>query len=622
MYMDSDFEVSICLIYVEDVDEPGSMAQGSWEFLLSPEATRVELINFTRRVKGGMDLPEPMVRKLCSDVLTSLVRDLTLLYFPYELALAFNLPPAKLDIKGELQITGQPIDDVMEKELKELDLGAIREAEAKQKLRRQATATEKNLDELQTPLSPILGAAANAALMFSSLLSGSDKKMQAIAKLLELSSAQFNLLVALKNCRLFPSTHNFHSLASICAYFNAFSIDEEGVESKDNERRGQEEKLRATWKRILELIYIQRMQTTGVKSTTPMTPKVTRPESEEAKTAAQVELFDMDKFFDLIKRLSKKPASVQVSVKHFYCTLNALNVVEALSKLYERVILGIDYRKPRTGADGFIYGIRLGRKASQQPAMAMAAAAVAASAAANADDELYPVGSPPVLDLRRYRPAEISFRTRVQTFSKFWQSLKKVIEFVRENIDDVSVELAGNLKGTCDDCVLNGSFKDAEFRGPLSMGLAIPPCFLGFYRAEVISLGNDRVGMQVDAMLPSTSKTVGNDVKQQNWVFTTYVRPQMLRAFPQHQMLFDAAQVTLMQLLRSAKLEMNFDVMARAFIHEDESLMVTLCGSPLHPMPLMYRDEVNLLDIILQVDDLTNIWIDDRYPPYSNPLYF
>ncbi|KAG7400632.1 hypothetical protein PHYBOEH_004899 [Phytophthora boehmeriae] len=785
MYMDSDFEASICLIYVEDVADPGSMAQGSWEFLLSPEATRVELINFSRRVKGGMDLPEPMVRKLCSDVLTSLIRDLTLLYFPYELAVAFKLPPAKLDIKGELQITGQPIDDVMEKELQEIELGSIQEV--KNKLRNPATASEKDSNELKTPLGPIMGAAANAAHKFSSLLSGSDKNMQAIANLLEISPAQFNLLVALKNCKLFPLTHNFHSLASICAYYNAFSIDEECIESKDPERAGHEEKLRATWKRILELIYIQRQQATGAKSTPSATPRTTHAESEEARTTPHVELFDVDKFFDAIRRLSKKPASVQVSVQHFYCTLNALNVVEALSKLYERVALGIDYRKPRSGTDEFIYGIRLGRKVLQQPAMAMAAAAVAASAAAVSaeDDVVYPVGSPPVLDLRRYRPAEVAFRTRVQTFSKFWQTLIKVVEFVRENVDDVSIELAGNLKGSGGDCVLNGSFKDAEFRGPLSMGIAVPPCFLGFYRAEMIPLGNDRVGMQVDVMLPSTPKAVGDDAMQQStkalgsigrvmiadltsevvidldaliaheqrrrdgaksgsathepptqgrpqsiamgspkqhgaallsptssrspkqnssslssagsakqntagvaagvpkksyqhraltfsfgptsrgaesdhvttsgtygqlnvstseftklhttakagsfmfhllsivdWVFTTYVRPQMLRAFPEHQMLLDAAQVTLRQILRSTKLEMNFDVMARAFIHEDESLMVTLCGSPLHPMPIMYKDKVNLLDIIMQVDALANIWIDDRYPPYSNPLYF
>ncbi|KAG1700848.1 hypothetical protein DVH05_011734 [Phytophthora capsici] len=711
MYMDSDFEAFINLIYVEDVDDPSAVGQGRWEFLMSPEATNVELLNFTRRVKGGMDLPEPMVRKLCSDVLSSLIRDLTLLYFPYELALAFNLPPAKLDIKGEIKITGQPIDEVMEKELKEMDLSAIREEQAKQNLRKQATGGEEGAQ-----LSPILGAASQ---MFSSLLTDSNKEMLVIAELLQLSPPQFNLLIALKSSGLFPSTYSFQSLASICAYYKTFSVDEESMESNEEEKdeMTQDQRLRAAWKAILELIYIKKNQTTV------LSPKAQKTE----KTQVQFELFDVDKFFDTIKRLSKKPASVHVSIKHFYSTLNALNVVEALTKLYERIVLGIDYSKPRTGADGFIYGIRLGRKATVHPAMAMAAAAAAASAAVNTDGEMHPVGSPPVLDLRRYRPAEVSFRARVQTFSKFWQTLKQVIEFVRENVDDVSAELAGNVKGTGDDCVLNGSFKDADFRGPLSMGLAVPPCFLGFYRAEMVALGNNRVGMQVDAMLPSIKvKTVTGDqsvkplqpvgrvmladlstevlvdvealvarelerreaaAKRQatgspkesgtkskhcalnfsfgpvfteekgdkksigqlnvstsdftklhttakagsvmlrvlsiaDYLLNNYVRPQLLRAFPQHQVLFDTVKASIMALLQSPKLEVDFDIMARAFIHEDESLMVTLCGSPLHPTPMAFRDEVNLMDIILQVDDLVNIWIDDRYPPYSNPLYF
>jgi hypothetical protein len=737
MYMDSDFEASINLIYVEELDDP-SCAQGRWEFLFSPEATYVELTNFTRRVKGGMDLPEPMVRKLCSDVLSSLVRDLTLLYFPYELALAFNLPPAKLDIKGEIKITGQPIDDVMERELKELDLNAIREEQARKKLRKQAT--EHDDAESLLPLAPILDAAAQ---MFSSLLTGSDKKMHAIADLLQLTPSQFNLLVALKSSGLFPASHGFYSLASICAYYSTFSMDEDTIESKEgNAGKNQDEKLRAAWKRVLELVYIKKMK---AGTTSPRAQSRQKTPASEDGVQDPFELFDVDKFFDTIKRLVKKPAAVEVSVNHFYSTLNALNVVEALSKLYERIVLGIDYSKPRTGADGFMYGIRLGRKASVHPAMAMAAAAAAASAAANSDGGVHPVGSPPVLDLRRYRPAEVSFRTRAQTFSKFWQTLKKVIEFVRENVDDVSAELAGIVKGTGDDCVLNGSFKDADFRGPLSIGLAVPPCFLGFFRAEMIALGNNRVGVQVDAMLPSSSKTATGDARKQpikaletigramladfttevlldldalvareeerreqaliasrkksalaspkqpksagstpkkpnqhcalslsfgatsseededgspppakalgqlnvstseftklhttaragsfmlrvlslvDYLLTEYVRPQILTAFPQHQVLFDTAKASVVQLLQSAKLEVNFDIMARAFIHEDESLMVTLCGSPLHPTPMAFKDELNLLDIILQVDDLVNIWIDDRYPPYSNPLYF
>ncbi|KAG6977035.1 hypothetical protein JG688_00000771 [Phytophthora aleatoria] len=743
MYMDSDFEASIDLIYVEDIDDPSAVGQGRWEFLFSPEATNVELINFTRRVKGGMDLPEPMVRKLCSDVLSSLIRDLTLLYFPYELALTFNLPPAKLDIKGEIKITGQSIDHVMEKELKELDLNAIREDQAKQKLRKQASDVGGD-GELVRPLTPIKGAASAAAQMFSSLLTGSNKEMQAIAELLQLSPPQFNLLIALKNSGLFPSTYSFHSLASICSYYNAFSVDEETIESKaDNDEKTQDERLRAAWKRVVELVFIKKMQT-GILS--PKTQKRSSLENDTAGKQTQFELFDIDKIFDTIKRLSKKPASVQVSVKHFNSTLNALNVVEALSKLYERIVLGIDYSKPRTGADGFIYGIRLGRKATVHPAMAMAAAAAAALATENTGEEMHPVDSPPALDLRRYRPAEVSFRTRVQTFSTFWQTLKKVIEFVRENVDDVSAELAGNVKGTGEDCVLNGSFKDADYRGPLSMGLAVPPCFLGFYRAETVKLGNNRVGMQVDAMLPSTSanattgkqqtvkalEPVGRVMladlstevlldldaliareeerreqamavakkkksaspgspKQLNaagttpkkpsqhcalsfsfgpsstegdednvppptkalgqlnvstseftklhttakagsfmlrllsiadYLLTHYVQPHIMKAFPQHQVLFDTAKRNIMALLQSPKLEVDFDIMARAFIHEDESLMVTCSGSPLHPTPMTFKDEVNLLDIVLQVDDLVNIWIDDRYPPYSNPLYF
>ncbi|GMF43074.1 unnamed protein product [Phytophthora fragariaefolia] len=745
MYMDSDFDASINLIYVEDIDDPSSVSQGRWEFLFSPDATYVELINFTRRVKGGMDLPEPMVRKLCSDVLTSLIRDLTLLYFPYELALAFNLPPAKLDIKGRIKIAGQAIDAVMEKELEELDLNAIREEKARQKACGQTDEANGGDGESLLPLAPILDAAAAAAQMFSSLLTGSNKEMQAIAELLELSPPQFNLLIALKASGLFPSTHSFHSLASMCAYYNAFSIDEETIETKEEHTgASQDKRLRSVWKRVLELVYIKKCQADKVSPKARSRQKVVQLQNVPTEKQMTFELFDIDKFFDVIKRLSKKPASVQVAVNHFYSTLNALNVVEALSKLYERIVLGIDYSKPRTGADGFIYGIRLGRKATVHPAMAMAAASAAAAAAFNSEGEIHPAGTPPVLDLRRYRPTELSFRTRVQTFSKFWLTLKTVIEFVRDNVDDVSAELAGSVKGTGNDCVLNGSFKDADFRGPLNIGLRVPRCFLGYYRAEMISLGNNRVGMQVDALLPTGApKTMAVETQRRNikalepvgrvmladlstevlldldalvareeerreqalieakkrpaapgsmapqksrqhcalsfsfgpmsygddngadavendtfptknfgrlnvstseftklhttakagsfmlrvlsiidYLLTQYVRPQLLRAFPQHQMLFDTAKAAIVQLLQSPKLEVDFDIMARAFIHEDESLMVTLCGSPLHPSPMTFKDEVNLLDIILQVDDLVNIWIDDRYPPYSNPLYF
>ncbi|RLN50261.1 hypothetical protein BBJ28_00003761 [Nothophytophthora sp. Chile5] len=757
MYMDTDFEASIFLIYVEDLDDPSSVAQGSWEFLFAPEATNVELSNFTRRVKGGMDLPETVVRKLCSDVLSSLIRDLTLLYFPYELALAFKLPPAKLDLQGTIQVTGPSIDDVMEKELEEMDVAAIREAEAKEKLRRQAKeeAAGRRVDggEAHLLAKPLLDAAAVAVQVFSLLLSDSDKHMRAIAKLLQLSPAQMNLLVALKASGLFPPTHSFRTVASICAYYNAFSSGDPSLESKAaGVHDEQSQKLRATWRRVLELIFIRKMQAAGAtgkgqpqKKTFPAEAEASR----DVEDSPQFELFNMDAFFDTIGRLAKKPAAIQLSVKNFHCTLNALNVVEALSMLYERVVLGIDYGKPRTGTDGFLYGFRFGRKASLQAAVA--AAAAAASTAVKASGQVQSAARSPVLNPRRYRPREMTFRTCEETFGKFWRSLKVIIAFVRDNIDDVSAEVAGNVKGTGDDCVVNGSFKDAEFRGPLNMALAVPPCFLGFYRAETISLGNDRVGLQLDAMLPSVAmaprtmnqgakplesigrimladltseilidldalieheeqrreqlaaarkthrasgsaekshlgevsankkptkhralavsfgpKTVDNETDGDentvnstalpsrasgqlsvatsaftklhttakagsfmmhllplvDWLLTRYVRPCVLQSFSQHQVLFDTAQASVLQLLRSPKLELDFDVLARAFIHDDQSLMLTLCGSPLHPTPMVYKDEINLLDIILQVDDLVNIWIDDRYPPYSNPLYF
>lgn len=724
MYMDTDFDVSINLIYVEDI---GKKSEGRWEFLLSPEATNVEFFNFKRRVKGGMDLPEPMVRRLCSDVLSSLVRDLTLLYFPYELATAFQLPPAKLNIQGELKITGQSIDNFMEKELTELDMSAVNQA--KHKLREQSSGKGP-----YRPLSPTREAGLAFAHKLSSLLTGPNKEMQAIAEYFQLSPPQFNLLIAIKNSAFFPSKYTFHSLASVCLYYNTLSVDEEMFEptKSNDETSSQDERLRAAWKRIVELVFIKNMKACI------MSPKKTSRRKFRPSENAQLELFDVDKFFDKIKGLSKKPANIHVTIEHFHLTVNALNVVEALTKLYERIILGIDYSKPRMAADGFIYGIRLGRKAAIHPAMTLATVTAAASAAIH---EMHHVGSPPIIG-RQHRLTEDSFRARAPSSSTLWQSLKKAIDFVRKNVDDASVELVGNMKGTDEDCVLSGSFKDASFCGPLSVGISVPSCFLGFYRAEMVTLGNDRIGLQVDVMLPSLSadnvtsnfklqsvkarEYVGrvmvadfstevlinlnalivreeerrkqsmapteNDVPscgplQQprnseklnqhcalsfsfdsaisrndedvtpstkaighlnvgtsevtrlqtkarvgsytlsllsvaDYLLTHYVKPYVLKAFPQHQLLFSSTKRSIMAFLQSSTFEMEFNIMTRAFINEDRNLMITCCGLPSHPTPATIKKEVNLLDIILQADDLINLWIDDRYPPYANPLHF
>ncbi|CEG46253.1 Peroxin/Ferlin domain [Plasmopara halstedii] len=724
MYMNTDFTVSMNLIYVEDLDDASELGQGKWEFLLSTEATYVELLNFKRRVKGGMDLPEPMVRKLCSDVLTSLVRDLTLLYFPYELALAFKLPPAKLNIQGEIKIIGLSIDHVMEKELYECDVDVRDDKQARQKEQQSNDARKSHIPEASST-SP------------QNLLRGLNNEMQTIAEILRLSRPQFNLLIAMKDSGLFPAAYPFHSLASICSYYKAFSDDKETIHN--DEVCTQEEKLRTAWKSLIELIFIQK------NKARMLSPKNVSRRSrwplDNRRTENQVELFDVDNFFDVIKRLSKKPVSIHLSVKHFHLTINVLNAVEALTKLYERIILGIDYSKPRVAADGFIYGIRLGRKAAVYPTMNSTSAT---SAAATLNGEMHSVSMPPILNLRQYRPAEDSFQMKVQLLSSFRQTLKNMVDYIRDNIDNVSVELAGNLKATDEDCVLNGSFKDANFCGSLNLGFGVSPCFLGFYRAEIVTLGINCVGMQVDVMLPSSSSastiTLGakhqsfkaleyagrlmladissqvyldlnallahekerrklrsssieinvpscgssqqsvvkgatqknlnkfcalsfsfgpaNDLNQEKgteatsqlnvgtskftklhttaklgsftisllsiaeYLLAHYVQPYVLKGFPQHLLFFNSMKSNLMALLLSPTFETEFNIMIRLFIHEDENLMVTCCGSPLHPTPVIFQNEAYLLDIILQADDLVNIWIDDCYPPYSNPLYF
>lgn len=211
MYLDTDFEATIYLIFVEDPDDPKALHRGNWEFLFTPEATKVELINFSRRVKGGMDLPEPIVRKLCSDVLSSLVRDLTLLYFPNELAIAFDSPPSKLDLQGEIEIRGPRIDDVMEKALEEIDV--------EKEVRRPDSNEPKGL----------LGAAA--AQLLSLVLS--EKRMKEIARLLNLSFGQFNLLVVLKDSVDFPSGHSFNTVTSICNYYKAFLSADSGDNNEE-----------------------------------------------------------------------------------------------------------------------------------------------------------------------------------------------------------------------------------------------------------------------------------------------------------------------------------------------------------------------------------------------------
>lgn len=716
MYLDTDFEVTVFMIFVEDPDDPKAFHRGNWEFLFSPEATKVDLMNFSRRVKGGVDLPEPIVRKLCSDVASSLIRDLALLYFPIELAMAFDAPPAKLDLEGEIEIAGPCIDEIMEKPLVPIDIAKESSAES---------AESKGLLE------------AAAAQLLSLVLS--EKRMKEIAHLLGLTLGQFNLLVALSEAAVFPSGHNFNTVTSICDYYNAFLSSNSTDSSED-----QKQHLRATWKQLAELTYIRRQREMASLVDTPVDGT-----SSISKVPSTFELFDVDAFFDTISEFVKKPAQLEVRVSRFHCSLKASSVVEAVAKLYERVILGVDFGKPRTGYESFLYGFRFGRR---NPA--------SDSSAGGGSSAASPTAAAHEVDPLVFMQTDKSFRARLKTYSKVVQGLKEALEFIKKNIDKASASVAGSLKGMGDECQASGSFKNMDYYGPMNLSLAIPPLFLGLYRAAFVDLGNDKVGMQLDLMLPSVGvssgsqhcgghKTVrtlvpfgrvmiselstevlldvdamiaqhhlrswsnasektapwspstafarateaektnemhtafsfsinGRETSQVNGgdgapparsaapliglfgsggsafgtiklssseftrlhanaktgsfktrllpilqhVFTRFVRPFVVRSFPQHQALFDSFQASLLQRICSQKFEMDFDILAKAFVVDKDSLMITMCGPPMHPMPMGYRDELHLMDVILQLDDMVNMWIDDRYPPYANPLYF
>lgn len=722
MYLDTDFEATIYLIFVEDPDDPKALHRGRWEFLFNPEATKVELNNFSRRVKGGVDLPEPIVRKLCSDVMCSLVRDLALLYFPNEAAIAFEAPPAKLDIQGAIEIRGPRIDEVMENALEEIDV--------EKEMRRPDSNESKG----------ILGAAAAQLLS----LVTSEKRMKEIARLLNLSFGQFNLLVALKDDVAFPSGHNFNTVTAICDYYSAFLSPES---SDYNEE--QANKLRDTWKRFVELAFIRKQQSSG-SSRFPFTFSGNS-DADMSATALppQFELFNVDEFFETIGRLAHKPASIEVRVSHFHCTVNVASVVEALAKAYERIILGIDYGKPRTGYDNFLYGFRFGRKGPPH------AAGASAGGIASPGSATSPLSSPRSVDPLLFMQTDPSFRSRFKTFSKIVRTLKSGVEFIKRNIDEVSAEVTGSMKGMGDDCQVSGSFRDMDYQGPVNASIPIPPMFLGLYRAAFIELGGDRVGLQIDLMLPtvatpklrvktlapfgrimiselhtevlldidaiveqhrqrslsaasektapwSPSSSFTRQVESEKTnelhsafslsfgtiasedddlgesasgfrsssssfmlgllgatgmtalgklqlsssqftklhanaktgsfktrllpilqqVLSRLVRPLIARSFPQHQTLFDSIVGSMLNRVCSSTLEMEFELLVKAFVMGKQRLMVTTCGAPMHPTPLAFRDELPLLDVILQLDELVNMWIDDRYPPYANPMYF
>lgn len=736
MYLDTDFEASIYLIYVEDIHDKN---HGRWEFLFAPESTRVELINFTRRVNGGLDLPEPVVRKLCSDVLSSLVRDLTLIYFPHELATAFDAPPAKLDLEGELEIAGLPIDDVMEREIEFI-------SNTDPKPQQDDSASSKSL----------LAVAAAQLLSFLQ----TDDAMKPVATALQLTPAQFNLLVALKDCALFPQLYNFKTIAGICAYYTRFFVEE-----KPEGDEAHAQKLRATWKQVLELLYIRKTKA-AAEANSGRADLESAPADEKGSDKSPFALFDMDELFNTIERLTKKPASFQMTVKHLHLSVKALSVVEAISKVYERLVLGVDFSKPRIGYDNFMYGFRFGRKAAVPKAVVDA---VAESTTANTNAGAH------MLDPRLHVQLDTAFRARLKAFSQFFRSLKALLEFVKQNMEHVNAELMGNLKGTGSDCDLNGSFKDVEFVGPVNVELGIPACFLGLYRVETVALGDDgeHVGLQIEFMLPkaevprqkalrrkkstpalesvcrvlvsdlstevlidvdalieqhrersastaaeltapwSPTKSFAHKMELQktnekhqalafsfrsnssasavganggskeenfgvsmnakvnsatgldgkatanggtraskfgrlklkaseftklhanakagsfstrvlpilNWLIAKQLRPLVQKSFPEHQALVDSLLSAILQWVSSPKMELDFDVLTRAFIHKND-LVFTFCGSPLHPTPIMYKDELLLLPLILQLDDLVNLWVDDRYPPYANPLYF
>ncbi|TMW58529.1 hypothetical protein Poli38472_010088 [Pythium oligandrum] len=715
MYLDTDFDASIHMIYVEDVEDERNpwlegKPMGRWEFLFSPESTRVELFNFNRRTRGGVDLPEPVVRKLMSDVLSSLLRDIALLYFPQELAMAFEAPPGKLDWEGVIDIAGPPVDNVMEREMEMMST---------------APPPERSVESSGTEASPKSGtptataavtapfvAVAAVATATVNLLVGSDTErwMREIAELLELRPAQLNLLIALRQCGLYPAPYTFRSVTSLCEYYNAFFIQErEDGGSRDEE-------LRTAWQQLLELLYIRKMKA------------ATAPPDEEYP---MFELFDMDKLFTRVAQLTRKPVAVKLTVSRFHCTVDATNVVEAMAQLYERLVLGIDFSKPRVGPSRLIYGFRFGRK----PKVATTAAMAAHSQTTQ------------LLDPATHLQMDTDFRSRLKAFSKLCRTLKSVIELIKQNLETVSLEVAGTVRGTGSDCEVRGSFRDLEFSGPANLSLHVPALFLGKYRIETIPLGDDRIGLQIDVLVPTgkkmRTKQVADDVlvrllvsdftmdvlldvdaliarhhhrsitaatettapwspsasfaqqietqktKQKHSALSIAVnsttgitshlddterviripsptarpgepygklrvatseftklqvraksgtlslqmmlvlrllidtvRPFVQASFPEHQVLFERIYGCLLRWISSKAMQMDFDMLFKGFIHDTDKLFFTVCGSPAHPMPMVYHDELNLLDVILQADDLVNIWIDDRYPPYSNPLYF
>jgi hypothetical protein len=737
MYLDTDFELTAYLIYVDHVEKErnewlADKPTGSWEFLLTPDATRVELTNFNRRTRGGLDLPEPVVRKLMSDVLSTLVRDLVLVYFPQELAMAFDAPPAKLDMDGEISLTGPSIDHVVEREIELTSGEAIIKPSPSPASSAGVSSTSSPSNggvngvlssAKSQPLSPTLAAVAAAASATVNLLIGNDtvECMRRIAELLELTPAQLNLLVAVRQCSLYPSPYSFRSVASICDYFRAFFGD------KEHELDGGADhikQLRAVWTQLLELVYIRKAKAMAA-----------------GKPSHKYELFDMDMFLDRIAQLTRKPAKVELSLKRFNCTVNAMSVVDAMAQMFERVVLGIDYSKPRVENDRLIYGFRFGRKPKVSSAAALAAHAQSSQ----------------LLDPAVQLQVDGSFRSRLKAFSKFCRAMKGGIELVKRNLDRLSVEVVGYAHGTGNDCAIHGSFRDFDFSGPVSLSLHVPALFLGMYRVQTVDLGNDRVGLQVELLLPmpaaspvrtkqrkprkdervllkamltdfsmdvlldmdaliakhhSRSVTAANErvapwsptaayamqveaektnekhpalsisvqsttgssyetdehviripsprnnphepygkirvasseftklhVKAKSGSFATNVapllkwllhavRPFYLESFPEHQVLFDRLHSCLMTWLCSQELRVDFDFLIKSFLHpkagdpSNELLFFTVCGSPTNATPIVYKDEVNLLDMILQGDDLVNIWIDDRYPPYANPLYF
>jgi hypothetical protein len=736
MYLDTDFEATIYLIFVEDPDDPKALHRGNWEFLFAPEATKVELINFTRRVKGGMDLPEPIVRKLCSDVLSSLVRDLTLLYFPNELAIMFDAPPSKLDLQGEIEICGPRIDDVMENPLEEIDV--------EKEVRRTNSNEPKGL----------LGAAAAQLLS----LIQSEKRMREIARLLHLSFGQFNLLVALKDRVEFPSGHSFNTVSSMCDYYKAFLASESADYNEEHVQ-----KLLDTWKQLVELTYIRQQQ--RVAPIREPSPRSGGEEDDGLSRSAdpvlpQFELFDVGEFFNTIRRLVRKPASLEICISHFNCTLKAANVVEAVARAYERLIFGIDFSKPRSGYDTFLYGFRFGRKATSSAGEPGSVSSMTSPSSAKS-----PMRTPSVVDPLLFMQTDPGFRARFKIFSKVIRALKEGVEFVKRNIDEVSAEVTGSLKGMGEDCQVSGSFRDMDYHGPANVSLTIPPLFLGLYRVEFVELGNDKVGLQLDLMLPSIDSCSASSSKRSKvktlvpfgrvmisemhtevlldidamiaqhhhrslsaasertapwspsssfarkveaektnsmhtafalsfngrtdaddadaWddaaasvrspssfimmnlfggassgstafgkiklsssefaqlhanaktgsfktrllpilehVLAGFVRPLVAKSFPQHQALFDSLQTSLLHRLCSPTTEIEFELLMKAFVLDKESLVLMVCGIPMHPTPMAFRDELPLLDVILQLDDLVNMWIDDRYPPYANPMYF